>query len=362
MSPYILILIWIGFMALLSGKLRVVKEETVCGEQMPRYIWLFAFIAFLPIIWMAGTRGYVGDTYAYIRDFSIMPDTWRGLPYYLAGQTKDTGFYLFSALIKLVIGNQKVVYLTIIATIQGICVLSVFRKYSYNYVCSVFLFLASTDYISWMFNGVRQFLAVTIVFAATTLMLKKKYVALLFVILLAAAFHQSALIMIPLVLIAQGKAWNKRTLIFIALAILSVLFVNQFTNLLDTMLSDTQYSNVVSDYTAWNDDGTNPLRVAVYSVPAVLSFILRKKIEETDNLLINFCTNMSILSMGLYLVSMVTSGIFIGRLPIYVSLYGYILLPWELDHLVTAPSRKFAYAGMIVAYLGFYYIGIRPML
>lgn len=41
-----------------------------------------------------------------------------------------------------------------------------------------------------------------------------------------------------------------------------------------------------------------------------------------------------IISTALYAISMVTSGIFIGRLPIYCSLYANgILLPWELNHL-----------------------------
>ena len=64
---------------------------------------------------------------------------------------------------------------------------------------------------------------------------------------------------------------------------------------------------------------------------------------------------MYIISMGLYLVSMVTSGIFIGRLPIYCSLYGYILLPWEIEHLIKPRSRGMVYIGMIGAYLLFYY-------
>lgn len=42
---------------------------------------------------------------------------------------------------------------------------------------------------------------------------------------------------------------------------------------------------------------------------------------------------MSIVSAGIYLVSMFTSGIYIGRLPIYCSLYSYVLLPWEIKHL-----------------------------
>lgn len=186
-------------------------------------------------------------------------------------------------------------------------------------------------------------------------MLRNKYVSLILVILLASLFHQSALIMIPIVLIAQGKAWNTRTLLFIAIIIIAVLFVGRFTSLLDAVLEETQYASVVSDYTSWNDDGTNPIRVLVYSLPAILAFLGRKRIMYEDDQLINLCTNFSLVTAGLYLVSMFTSGIFLGRLPIYTSLYSYILLPWEIENLFIRESKRLMYVAMIVGYLGFYY-------
>ena len=143
-----------------------------------------------------------------------------------------------------------------------------------------------------------------------------------------------------------GKAWNRKTLMFISVALLAILFIGQFTNLLDTALADTQYVNVVSDYKGFEDDGTNPLRVLLYSIPTVLAFLGRDTIRKVDDAVINLCTNMSIVSSGLYLVSMFTSGIFIGRLPIYASLYGYILLPWLIDRMFPNRSRRIAYMGI----------------
>lgn len=360
-NQYILILVWIGFVALLANQFGFKREEVVCGERVQRFMPWFAFFSFAPVIWMAGNRGWIGDTVAYARDFWGMPESFIELPAYILTRTKDTGFYLFSAIIKLLTGNDKTIYFTILAMIQGIVIITIFRKYSRLYILSVFLFIASSDYISWMYNGLRQFMAVTIIFSATSLMLKKKYVPLLIVILLASTMHQSALIMIPLVLIAQGEAWNKKTIFFMAVALVAITFVGEFTTFLDTALEDTQYTNVVSDYTSWEDNGTNPLRVAVYSVPAILAFVKRKLVQEYNNPVINLCTNMSIVSMGFYIISMFTSGIFIGRLPIYASLYGYILLPWEIENLFTRESKKVVYTGLIGGYLVFYYYQMHTM-
>lgn len=354
-SQYILILIWIGFMAIMSNLIYMKQFEFVCGEKVERYRWLFAILIFVPIIWMAGNRGWFADTGLYITNYQEMPSNLLELPNYVANVSKDKGFSALSVILKTILGSEYTPYLMVLAAFQGISLVCFFRKYSSDYILSVFLFIASTDYLSWMFNGLRQFMAVTIILFATPLMLKKKYFSVICVILLASTMHQSALLMIPFVIIAQGEAWNKKTLLFIAATLLAVVFVDQFTNLLDDALTGTQYVNVVSDYTSWNDDGTNPLRVAVYSVPALLALLGKKRIWAEHNLVINFCANMSIISMGLYFVSMVTSGIFIGRLPIYCSLFGYILLPWEINNLFMRESKVFAYIGLIGAYIVFYY-------
>lgn len=355
MNQYILIIGWIGFMALFAYEMRFVRPERVNGKLALRYPWLLAAIAFFPVVWMTAHRGRIGDTFAYIKTFANMPESMEQIPAYMQTIEKDPGFYCFAALIRSVIGNRPVIYFFILAAIQGIILVAVYRKYSEDFFLSIFLFISSTDYISWMCNGVRQFMAVVFVFAAAGLMFHKKIIPVIIMILFASLFHQSALIMIPIVLVAQGRAWNSRTIVFLVLTVLAIFFVNEFTNLLEEALSYTQYENVVSDYQAWKDDGTNPIRVIVYSIPAIISFFGRKHIKCENDTLVNICVNMSIATTGLYLISMVTSGIFLGRLPIYCSLFNYILLPWELNHLFTRQSRTLIYGCMVLLYLVLYY-------
>lgn len=361
MSNYILIIIWIAIVALISVTVNVKRTETVCGERVRRFTPLWAFIIFLPLIVWCGFRGYIGDTAAYMKAFSEMPNNLSGIPSYMQGVQKDEGFYFLSALIKTAIGNHISLYFIIIGLAQAAMLIYVYRKYSTKFVVSFFLLIASTDYISWFFNGIRQFLAVTITFACFELILKKKYIPAAIIIFLASLIHGSALLVIPFIFICQGKAWNWRTVAFIIAIIVSVAFVDKFTNVLDTLLADTQYTNVVSDWQSWEDDGTNILRVAVYSVPAILSLIGKKYIDRANNSVINLCVNMSIVSMGFYIVSMFTSGIFIGRLPIYFSLYSYILLPWEIDNIFEERSAKLVNLMMLLGYLGFYAYSIRVM-
>lgn len=355
MLQYVFIIIWIAFMYLISSG-SMIRKENVLGKNVYRATPFLAILTFIPIIYLAAFRDMgFGDTWGYYRTYQEMPLNWSEISEYMTTRQKDKGFYFFSAALKLLFAKDCRIYFLTLALIQGVSLMTIFRRYSGNFLLSVFLFVASTDYYSWMYNGIRQFTAVTIVFAATALMLKKKYVLLLIVILIASTFHQSALLMIPFVIISQGKAWNKRTVIFIGIALVAVFFVEQFTEGMNEALSNTQYGGVVSDYTNTEDDGTNPIRVMVYLIPAVLSFWKRKDIQNSSDKMIHLCVNMSIISAGLYLISMVTSGIYLGRLPIYASLYGYILLPWEIDNMFDESSKALMCSVMIGCYLLFFY-------
>ena len=103
------------------------------------------------------------------------------------------------------------------------------------------------------------------------------------------------------------------------------------------------------------DDGTNILRVLVYAVPVLLSLVGKRQIDRYDSPIINLCVNMSILSLGIYILSMFTSGIYIGRIPVFFSLYNYILLPWEIEALFDRRSANLIRILMICFYMAFCY-------
>ena len=332
------------------------RYEMVCGKKVRRWRLGPAIAMVVPYILWAGWRGNIGDTYNYRRGFlniSMDMNTWAE---YLAGKTKDTGFSVLTLIIKFFAQNSDIMYFTILAVIQIGCMVILFRKYSCNYWMSIFIYIATADYISWNFNGIRQFTAVMLIYAATDWMLDKKYIRVIAVILLASTIHGSALLMIPIIFMIQGKPWNKKMLICLFASLIILVYVDTFTDVLDTLLSDTQYTNVVSDWKEFGDDGMNPFRALVYAVPTVLSVMGYKYIKVKDDQVINFCVNASIVTTALAIVAMGTSGIFIGRLPIYVSLYANgILLPWEIENLFVPRLSRFVKVGAMLCYLAFFY-------
>ncbi len=355
MSEYYLILIWIALMALISVNVQIMVSEKVDNKIVSKVSWTFIIIFCIPLVWWC-TQRTVADTYAYIRTYQNLPSTITGIIENYQNLSKDKMFYTFESIIKLFIGDNYKVYFGILATFQLFSLTQLYRDYSENFVMAMFIFVASTDYYSWMQNGIRQFTAVTIILFATKWIINKKYIPAIITILIAAQFHRSALLMIPIIFIVQGDAWNWKTIAAIIISSIAIVFIENFTSILDNFLQETQYENVVSDWQSWQDNGTSPIRVLVYSVPTIMSFIGLKYIKEENNLVINIACNMGIMSTVLYVISMFTSGIFIGRLPIYCSLYASgILLPWEINHMFTDDSKNLLKTLLVLFYLLFYY-------
>ena len=356
LKNYWWLLIWLFAAGVFFFFVQHERTELVLGKKERRWQPWAAVVLVLPFVLWAGFRGNIGDTYAYKGTFDAMPtmiSAWAG---YMADVTKDKGFYFLTLVIKLIVHDAYHIYFLILAIIQMTCIAVVFRKYSCDFWLSIFLFVASTDYISWMYNGIRQFTAVTLIYAATALFLKKRFVPAVAVILFASLFHQSALLMLPVIFIIQGKAFNKVTLLCIILALAVLLFADQFTDILDTLMSDTQYENVVTDWVEGGDDGMNPIRVLVYSLPTILALTGIRIIRDEDDTVVNFCVNASVITTALSIIAMGTSGIYVGRLPIYTSLYTTcVLLPWEIDHLFTEQSARIVKALAVVLYCAFFY-------
>ena len=217
------------------------------------------------------------------------------------------------------------------------------------------MFVASTDYLSWMHNGIRQFIAVSMIFAAFPLQVKGKYWRFALVVLLASTIHGSALLMLPFAYIMTGPVLNRKTFLMIGGVALLIPFIDNFLPMLENLLMDTQYNDVMTNGIWESDDGTNLIRVLVYSVPALVALLGRKYIRRNTNPVTNLCINASMITMAIYLISSVTSGIYIGRIPIYTTLHGYVVLPWLIDQIFEEQSARLVKVLMILFYAVFHY-------
>lgn len=330
------------------------QEELVLGKRCTRWNWLYVLILAAPYVVWAGWRGVgYGDTAMYRSVFNEMPVGLDQLGEYLAAATKDRGFVVFEYFFKTFISRQPEMFFLAVAAIQMFCLVRIYRKYSVHFWLSMFFFVASTDYVAWMHNGMRQFLAAAIIFTCIPLIIKKKYLSMAIIVLLASQIHLSAIVFLPILLIVNGRAWNTRSILFIITVILSFFFLYRITGFMTEAMEDTAYEGDIQ--TLLTDDGTNIIRVAFYSVPALMALVFRPYIDAADDPMINMCANLSVVAMGFYIFSFFTSGILVGRLPIYFSLANYILIPWLINEVFDPASGMLVSTVFVGVYSFFFY-------
>ena len=347
-------LIWIFAAGLVLYKMPK-KTEFVGGQPVQRWYWFTALLLVLPYILWAGYRNNFIDTRTYIQTFNSVPSSVSLIPAYLEVNDKDRGFSVLMIIFKSLGVRTYRSFFMIIAVFQMVCLVYTLRRYSENFWISMFLFVASTDYLSWMQNGIRQFIAVTMIFASFGLMLRRKYVLFTLIVLLASTIHGSALLMLPFAYVMSGPALNRKTLLMIFGVALLVPFIDSLMPMLESVLADTQYDDIMTNDIWTNDDGTNLIRVLVYSMPALVALLGRNYIRDNRDPAVNACINASMITTAMYLVSSVTSGIYIGRIPIYTTLHGYMVLPWLIDQIFEKQSARLIKVLMVVFYLAFHY-------
>lgn len=358
--------LWYFIVLIFFEVLYITKKRQYCIEHPGltyetvydyRVKFIFALLVFLPLLFIAGyrNRGFA-DTWSYTETFlNTYPYSISEISF--TGKERAPGWIVLGVLIKQIFGNDYRIYLLIVSTISILSLVSSYRRYSSEIVFSAFLFFASTDMMSWMMNGMRQFLVASLFFAFIPLLLKKKFLFFILISALLYTIHSSALIAIPVYFLALGKPFNKKTLLVLGGVILAIVFLDQFSGLINDSLQNTNYSASASEITdRTNDDGTNILRALVYSIPAILAIVFKKKIPENIQPIISYSINMSLVTMAFYFLSVAMSGIYLGRIPIYFSLFNYILLPWEIKTFFNVNSQKIIFTICIIMYLVFFSI------
>lgn len=307
-------------------------------------------VPILYIVFWTGIRNRFVDTAAYIATYNSIPignlDT---VKMYMTSIEEDKGFYLFAALFKNYVSTNYHWWLFIIALISGLCLYRIIRRQADHPHFALFLFMTTCTF-SWLMNGIRQFLAICILFAFSDWLLSKKkriwYIVLIFAV---STIHISALYALPFIIIVSlSKAWDKRMLMFIACMLVMIVFSEK--------LMPSLVSSLADDYSATyaTNEGSSWIRTLVALVPVGLTFVKRKEIQKLDEPYMEICVNMSIVSACIYGLASVSDGILVGRMPMFFQVYNLILLPWVLAKCYKGSTKKILIVACVVCYLMYF--------
>ncbi|MFD1359140.1 EpsG family protein [Fictibacillus halophilus] len=292
------------------------------------------------LVLVSGLRNNIGDTYYYKHSYEMNTLSWGNVDF-----SGDFGFNIFQMILQKISDNSQILIFTT-ALITNSLIVFILYKYSRLFELSLYIYITSGLFLVSM-NGIRQFMAASIIFAATKYIFNGNWKTYFFIIILASTIHQSALILLPIYFIVRNKAWSKFTYLLIFLSLFIVAGYNQFSQILFASLEDTQYGH----YQSFSEGGANILRVLVSAVPIVLAYMGREKLREIFPKS-DYIVNLSIVGLLFLIVS--TQNWIFARFTIYFGLYQLILISWVVK-IFRKQDEKFIYYLIVLFYFLFYF-------
>lgn len=359
----ILFYIWIIY-AILIGEL---KNRNARKGKIPRYICYdgtakIHLILFLgSVAFFVGMRSGYGDTPTYINGYKYIRGTiidvilnWKDL--------KGPLWMLYMIIIKLVAKKQYNIWLLSIAVISIIPFGKIIEKKSVDVSFSLFLFTIMGFISSWLMNGMRQFVAVSILFLCVhnyienidKLKRKENIIKYLIIVLILYFVHSSTIMMaIPMLIVLELEPWGKKMRWVIFAVMIFCLALRFSESLFPKIMESMDYDiNNISD-----DDGGSLIRVIIWGFPAIVAFIFRRSLARKQDGYLNAWINLSTLGMMITLVSSFSSGVLVGRLPVFCYVYNILLIPALLKNIATDRVTKITVRiALIVVFLFYFYI------
>lgn len=352
MKIYYYMILWVVltyFFSLTSNRVAYTIKQGKMKVRIEMALFSMSFLVFF-----IGLRSSVGDTLAYIDMYNDLPT--RLNADFFGKYTKDRGFFAISVIFKGIVSENYHVWLMAIAIICGIAIAKTLTDYSCNFYFSLFLFITMTHFV-WMMNGMRQFIAVSIIFLNIGLMEKRKFISYVVLTLLLSTIHITALVMIPAYFIGTSTPWGKRFWLSIVAILIAGLSMDYIAERFSYVLEDSVYEGYLT--AAATSAGSNFFRTVVAAAPPIFAYMCNKFIKIEDNRIINISVNFSVVSAVLYFCSAQSGGILIGRLPIYFDIYNLILLPWLVENCFETRSKKLVFVIIVASYLLFFYFKVK---
>lgn len=309
------------------------------------WLLIFGYIAFL-----AAMRTNANDTGAYIASFKNLEPTWEAFHKQLAmiESGKDWAFDAVGILFKMYISKDYHAWFAAFAIVEAILFIYILRRTSVSVLVCCFYFFSSTLYYNF-FSMMRQWLAISLIFAALPFIEEKKFLRYLLICVIAAQFHNSAYLMIPVYFIVQGTAWSYKQIAIIVIFCICMIFLTPILNSMESSLSGTTYDYAI---TAMNSSsGSSGIRALIALVPVMIAYLYRDNIQ---NKIINICVNMSLLNLLLNIVATFTSGLYIIRLSTYFSVSNMILYPYLFKNAIRDSSKEVLAVMFYIVYFVFY--------
>lgn len=323
------------------------KNERLTGYiYKEKFIWIILIIV---TVVFAGLRTRYNDTGTYLKTYEYLVNSkfdFSDVEWTFGG---NFGFNIVNILLKS-LGFTNNGYLMIFAIVTYSIYIWFIHKYSTDFLMSIFLFMCLV--FTFPLAAIKQCVAVAFCLLAVDKAINKKWFWFVFWILIAETFHAYSImyLIVPLMFFLPWQ--DKRTVMWIVIFFFAGILLRP---MLGTLLETTE--SLGKDYTVeeFGGEGVNPFRLLVTLVPLVMSFILRKQINDPyyeydrqDNI----CLNLSFLNGEIMFIALFGTANYFARLANYFYIFPVIALP-RLFNMVKPKWRTPMKVAAILCYLFF---------
>lgn len=287
------------------------RPNSAISLRLLLFLMIAMFTCFIGLRYGVGT-----DYYNYSRGYYNR----IGLSWKETFDLSDPSLYVLTKLGSY-IWNDPVMMFLLAALIFFSLYISCIYRFSENFFLSVVVFIISGTMLDSC-NGVRQSLAMAIIFSGYGFLRDRKFVKYLLVILLASTFHSTAVIMIPVYFLLSNKASWWRFLVIIGVSVVLSYSYDYIFEMVETVTDKT-----VSLEYSYYAQSVNIFRVAVAVAPCCLIPLIGREGMQKCALSVNCVI------FNAALMCITANSAFLARIGIYSTGFLCLALPDLLNHL-----------------------------
>lgn len=331
---------------IVNGDNKIVKKE-------PNLIAKFAFVALATyMILFAGLRNETNDTLIYANNFRELTTSYEGLDWSLGNNPL---FMVYQITIKRFISSNPNMFFLITSSLVIVSYILFFKRYSVNFGLSIYILIAFSLYAFTM-AAIKQSMSIAIAIWAVPQIINKKYFRALLLIAAATLFHAFAFLYFVAFFLTKS-VWDKRAVFIIIATIVVGAFFSVFVG------SALDFTSTIGGNVYTSEDfstGTSLLRVIVYIVPSVLTFIYRERIRQENNQFLNMSVNLSLVAACFMVLAGIGGANLTGRLAGYFDIFICFSLPATVKYGITSKQTRdtvtvIIFIALAVFYYSYYY-------
>lgn len=351
MTVYLLTILFTAIFGVVANDNRTVRINRNGKEE---YHTENIFMLFILLTWVIvfAFRGIsVGaDTSGYIYYFNSIKSSDMSFAEFSANQRDWLFGYLEYFCCKIFNGSW-VCFQIVVAIIIYVPILKILNKKAEYLLSSLLLFIFTISFFSG-FNGMRQAIAMSMIFYAYyDFFLEKKYFKYIVFLLIAFGFHSSVIFVIPIHFLSRFEIKKYVVKFSVILTLLLFLFIWQIWPYLINFLVSIGQTKMASDYAEVSkNDGSGFLRFIVALAPVVIGYFYKEKLEEHFD---NVNNELILCLFGALFMLLSTKYWIFARVSSYFSLSQILFIP-KLYLIFSKDSRKMGC--VIILFLYFSYM------